>query len=190
MMTSFYSEDELRSVGFKTVGKHVLISRKASIYNPGAISIGDNVRIDDFCVLGGGSGLVLGNFVHVACYCGLFAGSGIVMENFSGLSARVLVYSESDDYSGESLTNPTVPERYKPKMKKGTVVLGKHVIVGANSTILPGLVIAEGAAIGAHSLVTKNCESWSIYFGVPARRLRRRSRNLLELERKFLCTMP
>jgi galactoside O-acetyltransferase len=185
MNGSFYSDEELRSVGFKSVGGHVLISRKASIYSPAAISIGDRVRIDDFCVLTGGSGLALGNFVHVACYCALFAGSGIEIGDFSGLSARVVIYSQSDDYSGNSLTNPTVPERYKPGLKKGPVVLGRHVIVGANATILPNVTLGDGAAVGAHSLVTKSCEAWWIYFGVPARKLRRRSKNLLRLEEKL-----
>ena len=186
MSTSFYSEDELRRIGFKALGNDVRISRNTSIYHPEAISIGSNVRIDDFCVLTGGTGLDLGNFVHVACYCGLFAGSGIVMEDFAGLSAHVLIYSQSDDYSGDSLTNPMVPERFKQKLRKGKVVLRRHVIVGAHSTILPGIVIEEGAAVGAHSLVTKNCEGWWVYFGAPARKLRPRSRKLLELEQQFL----
>jgi dTDP-4-amino-4,6-dideoxy-D-glucose acyltransferase len=186
MSTSFYSAGELRAVGFKALGKNVLISRKASIYSPATISIGNHVRVDDFCILSGGSGLALGNFVHLACYCALFAGSGIVMQDFSGLSARVLIYSQSDDYSGDSLTNPTIPERYKPKFKKEKVVIGKHVIVGTGSTILPGVVLAEGSAVGAHSLVTKSCEAWWIYFGIPARKLRRRSKALLEIEREFI----
>jgi len=184
--TSFFSEAELRAIGFASLGKRVSISRKASLYNPAAISIGDDVRIDDFCVLAGGGGIELRNFVHLGCYSALFGGSGIVMEDFSGLSARVLVYSESDDYSGHSLTNPTVPQRYRPRLHKGKVVFGRHVIVGANSTILPGVTLAEGAAVGAHSLVTKSCEAWWIYFGVPAKKLKCRSRELLELEKRFL----
>lgn len=186
MNVSFYTEVELQSIGFKAIGKRVLISRKVSIYNPETISIGSDVRIDDFCVLSGGSGLSLGNFVHVACYCGLFAGSGIIIGDFSGLSAQVLIYSQSDDYSGNSLTNPIIPLHYKPKFQMGSVVLGKHVIVGAKSTILPGAILAEGVAIGAHSLVTKSCDAWWVYFGIPAKKLRKRSNKLLKLEAEFL----
>lgn len=189
MSTSFFDEDELEAIGLKTVGKGVLISRKASIYNPAAISIGNSVRVDDFCVLSGGSGLALGNFIHISCYCALYADSGIVMEDFTTISGRVLIYSQSDDYSGHSLTNAMIPERYKPKFQKGRVVLKKHVIVGTNSTILPGSVLEEGAAVGAHSLVTKSCEAWWIYAGTPARKLRRRSKALLELEREFMHSL-
>ena len=53
----------------------------------------------------GGKGLRIGDYVHIGCFSALFAGSGITLEDFSGLSARVTLYSESDDYSGASLTN-------------------------------------------------------------------------------------
>lgn len=185
METSFYSREELLGIGFRSVGDGARISRRASIYNAEAITIGQKVRVDDYCVLSGGSGLTLGNFVHVACYCGLFAGAGIVLEDFAGLSAQVLIYSESDDYSGASLTNPNIPAQYRTKMYKGAVTLRRHVIVGAHSTILPGVELGEGAAVGAYSLVTKSCNAWWIYFGIPARKLRPRSRRLLELEKAF-----
>jgi galactoside O-acetyltransferase len=183
---AFYSQNELQKIGFKAFGKNVLISNKASIYKPETISLGDNVRIDDFSVLVGGVGIEIGNYVHIACFCALYGGSGIIMEDFSGLSSRVTIYSESDDYSGSSLTNPTIPLLYKPKYQKGKVILKKHTIVGVNSTILPGVLVEEGAAIGAYCFVTKSCEPWSIYFGIPAKKLKNRNIKLLELEANFL----
>ncbi len=186
MTTSFYTADELAGLGFKYVGSNVLISKKSSIYTPSKISFGSNVRIDDFCVLAGGSGIKLGSFIHIASYSALYGGSGIVMEDFSGLSARVTIYTESDDYSGYSLTNPMTPIEFKPKYHKGKVVLGRHCIIGASTTILPGVTLGEGAAIGAHSLVTKDCHEWTIYAGSPAKELKKRSKQLLSLEKKFL----
>ena len=106
--------------------------------------------------------------------------------DFSGLSANVILYTESDDYSGKSLTNPTIPEAYKPGMEKGKIALGKHVIIGTNSSVLPGVEIGEGTAIGAFSLVKSNCDTWSVYSGCPARKKGERSKKLLELEERFL----
>jgi len=186
MSTSFYTNIELLEIGFKTVGNEVLISRKTSIYNPEVIEIGNNVRIDDFCVIVGGSKIKLGNYIHIGCYSALYGGAGIVMQDFSGLSGRVTIYSESDDYSGYSLTNPTIPREFKPKLQKGLVTLGRHCIIGASTTILPGVTIGDGSAIGAHSLVISNCDEWTTYFGVPAERLKKRSNKLLELEKQFL----
>jgi len=186
MTTSFLTKNELLSLGLKKIGDNVLLSRNTNIYNPGVIEIGDNVRIDDFCILSGGTGISLGSFIHIASYSALFGGAGIVMEDFSGLSARVTIYTESDDFSGVSLTNPMTPPHLKPKYHKGPVMLKRHVIVGVNSTILPGLILEEGVAVGSHSLVTKNCEEWSIYFGTPAKKIKRRKKELLQLEKQLL----
>lgn len=184
-MSSFYSQDELKSLGLGSVGSNVLISKMASIYMPEALFLGDNVRIDDFCVIVGGAGIHIGRFVHIACFCGLFGGAGIEMEDFSGLSSKVTIYSESDDYNGDSLTNPTVPKKYKPNYVSKKVCLKKHSIVGAHSVILPGVTLNEGVAIGANSLVMRDCDAWSVYFGSPAKKVKARSRDLLRLENEF-----
>ncbi|AFG35209.1 acetyltransferase (isoleucine patch superfamily) [Fervidobacterium pennivorans DSM 9078] len=181
--TSFYTPEELREIGFAKIGKNVLISRKASIYAPELIEIGDNVRIDDFCILSGR--IKLGSYIHVAAGCYLFAGDyGIEMEDFSGLSSRVAIYAVTDDYGGKYLTNPTVPSQYR-NVVGGKVHIGKHVIVGTGVTILPGVTIGEGAAIGAMSLVTKDVQPWKIAVGIPAKEIKERSKDLLQLERKL-----
>jgi galactoside O-acetyltransferase len=186
-MSSFYSERELKKIGFAKFGKNILISRKASIYMPENIYLGSNIRIDDFSVIVGGKkeGIRIGNYVHIACFCGLFGASGIYVEDFCGLSSRVTIYSESDDYNGNSHTNPMIPVEYKPTYVTGHVILRKHSIIGAHSIILPTVTIGEGAAVGAGSLVMKNCDDWSVYFGSPAKKIKERSRKLLELEKKF-----
>lgn len=181
--SSFYSSNELNQIGFAKIGRNVCISRKCSIYTPEQIILGDNVRIDDFCILSGK--ITLGSNIHLAAYTGLYGGAGIELMDFCGLSSRVSVYSTSDDYSGETLTNPTVPERFK-NVKRAPVVLEKHAIIGAGSVVLPGIRIGEGSAIGALSLVTKNVDPWSIYIGNPARRIGRRKQTLLQLEAEYL----
>jgi galactoside O-acetyltransferase len=107
---AFLPENVLRSIGFKYLGNNVKLSDKASIYNAGAISIGDNTRIDDFCILSAGvNGITLGRHIHITCYSMMMGQGRIIMENFSGLSSRVAIYSSSDDYSGVAMANPTVP---------------------------------------------------------------------------------
>jgi|APIni6443716594_1056825.scaffolds.fasta_scaffold516620_1 dTDP-4-amino-4,6-dideoxy-D-glucose acyltransferase len=183
--TSFLDVIELERLGFKYLGTNVLVSRKASIYGASEIELGNNIRIDDFCVLSGGSGLKTGDYVHISSFSALFAGSGIILDDFVTVSARVTLFSESDDYSGASLTNPTVPLEFKPGYKRGRILIRRHCIVGANSTILPGVTLNEGVAVGAHSLVVEDCSEWSIYAGVPARRIKDRSRELLDFEQLF-----
>lgn len=182
-MTSFYTRNELNNLGLNKLGNNVLISRKCSIYGADCISIGDNVRIDDFCILSGQ--ITIGNQVHIAASVLLFAGkSGIILEDFTGISSRSVVYAESDDYSGISLTNPTVPDEYRTIIGN-PVVLKKHVLVGTGCTILPGVTIGEGSSVGSMSLVNKSLDSWGIFIGIPCKKIKDREKKLLVLEQQY-----
>lgn len=171
-------------MSFKKLGRNVRISEKASIYNADQIEIGDHSRIDDFCVISGK--VKIGRNVHIAIFCNVAGGTeGVVLEDFVGLAYGCHVFSQSDDYNGLTLTNPTVPAEYK-KEKKAKVHIGKHCIVGTNSLIFPGVTLAEGCSLGALSMLTKSTEAWGVYFGIPAKKIKERKRDLLELEKAYL----
>lgn len=180
--TGFYSEKELGELGISKIGKNVLISNKCSIYQADMMEIGDNVRIDDFCILIGR--IKLGNNIHIGAFCHLSGGAGIVMDDYSGLSQRCSLYTQSDDYSGRSMTNPTIPEKFK-EVKSGKIVIGRHVIIGSSSVILPNVSIGEGASVGAMSLVNKSIEAWTMNVGIPCRTIRRREKDILRLEEEY-----
>lgn len=183
-MNSFYDNDELKRLGLKSIGENVLISRKASIYGAKSISIGHNVRIDDFCILSGK--ISIGRNVHIAAYTALYGGTdGIFIEDFANLSSRVSVYSVSDDYSGMSMTNPTVPEKYK-LVESAPVHIGKHVIIGSTSVVLPGVEIAEGSSFGSFSFINHDSMPWSMNVGIPFKKIKERSKKALELEMIYL----
>ncbi|RIV87561.1 acyltransferase [Aurantiacibacter zhengii] len=182
---AYLTQDQLDRMGFAALGRHVRISDRASIYDPGMMRLGDYCRVDDFCVLSGK--LELGRNIHIAPFCLLAGGEpGITMADFSGLAYGVQVFSQSDDYSGRTMTNPTVPDEFKRETKRA-VTLGRHVIVGAGAIVLPGVTLADGTAIGARALVSKSTQEWSIYAGSPARRVKARHKDLLELEKEYLA---
>jgi len=57
----------LEKMGFLSIGQNVNISDRSSFHNTANISLGNNVRIDDFCVLSAGAGgIFLGDYVHIA----------------------------------------------------------------------------------------------------------------------------
>ena len=177
--------DDLNSLGINIRGEGIRISDKASLYGPERIFVGANTRIDDFCVISAGlGGITLGSFVHIAVGCALIGEGEIILEDFSGLSGRVSVYSSSDDYSGLSLTNPTVPGKFR-KVDSRPVRIGRHVIVGAGAVILPGVNIGAGAAVGALSLVTRDVPPGVIVAGSPARPISKRSANVFVLEKQL-----
>jgi len=183
MKDSFLKTSELNEIGFGALGKSVKLSRKASVYSPETISIGDNVRIDDFSILSGN--ITIGRNVHIGAYSALYGKFGITLEDFTTISGNVMLYSASDDFSGEFLTNPTVPERYT-HVTGGPIVMKRHSIIGAGTIVLPGVVLEEGCAVGAASLVNKSLEGWKIYCGVPAKAIADRKKDLLQLEKKYL----
>jgi len=181
------SREQIEAMGFAEVGKNARLSDKASYYNCPRIRIGDNVRIDDFCVLSAGAGgIEIGSYIHIAVYSSLIGAGRISVRDFSNISSRVSIYSSSDDYSGASMTNPMVPCRYT-QVTHADVEIGRHVIIGSGSVVLPGVILEEGVAIGALSLVNQNCRTFCIYAGTPARFLRERKRDLLALEERMLA---
>ncbi|UGQ47640.1 acyltransferase [Massilia endophytica] len=185
-MASFMTENEIAAIGFAHVGQGVQISRLASFHNPGRIRIGDRSRIDDFCVLSAGEGgIEIGRNVHIAVMSTLIGKGRITVSDFANISSRVAVYSSNDDYSGEHMTNPTVPAAYT-NITNGPVHIGRHVIIGSGSVVTLNVTIGEGVAVGALSLVRSDCEPFGIYVGSPARRVKERSRRLLELEQQLL----
>lgn len=183
-MNSFYTKDELKDLNFLHIGNNVLISRKASIYSVKNISIGNNVRIDDFCILSGR--ITIGNHIHIAAYSALYgANAGIEVQDYSNISSKNSIYAISDDYSGESMTNPMIPEKYK-NVYENRVVIKKHVIIGSGCVVLPGVEIAEGSAFGAMSLINRSSHPWTINGGIPFKKIKERSRDLLKLEKQYV----
>lgn len=180
------SRELIEQMGFASVGENVQISDRASFYNTKKISLGDNVRIDDFCVLSAGvGGIYIGSYIHIAVFSLLMGAGKITLSDFCNISSRVSIYSSNDDYSGLTMTNPTLPKQYTG-VTHADVFLKKHVIVGCGSVILPNVTLYEGVAVGALSLITKNCDAFGIYAGNPARRIKERKRDLIELEKSFL----
>lgn len=183
-VSSFYKEKELEELGIRRIGKNALISRKASLYGVDQIEIGDHVRIDDFCILSGK--VIIGNYIHISAYTSLFGGKkeGIIVEDYATVSSRCAVYARSDDYSGDYMTNAVIPEQYT-HVYEARVCIRKYAIVGSGCTILPGVTIDEGAAVGAMSLVNRDLGQWGIYVGIPCKRLKDRSKGLLNCVTAF-----
>ena len=177
----FVSGDELAALGFAALGTAVLIHRTACIVGCEQVSIGDHVRIDPFSMLSVRGGLTLGSYVHVAAHSSLVGAASVRLGDFAGLSQGARILSSSDDFSGASLTGPTVPLELR-SVTDAPVTVGRHAVIGAACVVLPGVKIGDGAAVGALSLVAGDLDEWTIYAGIPARPLKPRQRRALELE--------
>ena len=186
--SNYYSRNELKKIKFLSIGTNVLIKKNVSMYFVENISIGSNVRIDDNVIIVASKKefpVKIGNYVHIASNCYLAGSDGIEMMDFTTLAPGVLIFSGSDDYSGKKLTNPMVGKPYIGG-KSGKVTLGKHVIIGAGSIVLPDVTIKQGSSVGALSLVNKDLKDWGVYFGIPVKKMKNRHKDILKLEKKFL----
>ncbi len=181
---AYLTELQLSEMGFKFVGRDVKVSDKASIYNCDQIEIGDYSRIDDFCVISGR--IKIGRNVHITPMCLVAGGElGLVIEDFVALAYGVKLFTQSDDYSGETLVNSTVPAEFKKEIKL-PVSIGKYCILGAGTIVMPGVTVGEGTSVGAGSLVLKSTDSWGIVAGIPAKKIKDRKKGMVMLAEKYL----
>ena len=181
--TSFYSDTELRELGFAEIGDNVLVDKSVILIGINRIKIGSNVRIDALSlVITSGMEIRIGSGVHIAAGTKLFGTAGITLGSYSGISAGVSIFSQSDDYSSGALANPLVPETLR-NVKSSRVEVKPYAIVGANSVVLPGVIIGKGASIGALSFVNKSVPDFTIVTGNPLRKIGiRESKNINEHE--------
>ena len=173
---AFLTQSELKKLGLNQIGDNVLISDKCSIYGTD-ITIGNNVRIDDFCILSGS--IQLGSNIHIGAYCALYGKFGIWLHDYTGLSPRCTIFSASDDFSGNYLISPMNPPEHT-NVQGELVILGKFCQIGAGSIIMPNLFIGRGAAIGAMSFVRGSVPPWEIWAGNPLRYIKDRKNELLK----------
>lgn len=182
----YFTEADLLELGFRSLGTNVSIARDSILIGIPNISIGSHVRIDSNVTFAAISGsLTIGNYVHIGGASHVNCTGGVEIGNFVAISQGVKIYSASDDYSGEFMTNPTVPNHLR-RDQVGEINIGSHVIIGSGSVILPGVKLGEGAAIGALSVVKKNVSEFTIVAGSPAKHIRNRSRNVLNLSRELI----
>jgi len=67
----------------------------------------------------------------------------------------------TDYYCGDDST--------KLPYKKGAITIGKGVMIGMGTIVLPGVTIGDGSIVGAGSIVSCDVPEWSIAVGRPAR---------------------
>lgn len=152
---SYYlSYKELKSKNFKKVGKGCKISSLVKFLGEKNISLGNNVRIDDFSIINAFEGhITIKDHTHICSFCYLLGASGIDIGKECNISQGVKIYSKSDDY--KSLRKRQIYDKVK---------ISKNVIIGSNSVVLPGAIIENNSRIGALTVVSKKVRKNSLYY--------------------------
>lgn len=132
----------------KRLGRNSYLSDGVVVLYPENIEIGDDVSVNQLCVIHGMGGVRIGSKSRI--------GYGVKLLSF----------------------NHEFAERGMPIMNqgydKGMIDIGEDVWIGANSIVLKGVKIGRGSVIGACSLVNKDVPPYSVAIGIPARVMKKR----------------
>lgn len=131
------------------IGKKVTIYYGAEIRDPWNILVGDGTIIGDHAILDGRKGIQIGKNVN--------------------FSTGVWIWTVQHDVNASD---------FGVTGKMGKVVIGDRAWLSNRTIILPKVIIGEAAVVAAGAVVTKNCEDFSIYGGVPAKKIGTRSKDL------------
>lgn len=175
----YFQAEELRQLGFARVGEGCAIARNATILGLENITLGDRVRIDGYTTMIAASGSIrIGSFVHICSGCVLGGRGEIEIADYASLSHGVKLLSAVDDFSGDRMTNSTLPDDVL-RVQVAPIRIGAYSPLGSNVLVLPGVVIGEGTAVHAMSVVAQSLPEWMVCSGNPAAPIKSRSRDLL-----------
>ncbi len=178
---------------FGSCGRNVVFGTNIAIRHPHKIFIGDNVVIDDHCVLDakgeGNKGIKIGNGVFVGRNTILTCHDGdIVLEDNVNIGFNCVISSLGSIVikenhlmaafcylvGGDHVADRTdVPILYQGRTAKG-IVLEENIWLGAGVAVLDGSTVGRDSIVGAHAVVNGNIDPYSIAVGVPAKTIRDR----------------
>lgn len=172
-------------------GKDVYISEDVTIKRPHLADIGSHVAIDSYfyCT----TQLIIGSWAHIAPHASVIGGEEVsfVVGSFCTVAAGCRILCASDDFGGIGLvTTPGIPREFLNLVNFGSVRMQNFSSLASNVVVEPGVIIGEGAVVGANSYVNKHVPPWTVWVGSPIRFLKLRpstamkryAENLMNLE--------
>jgi acetyltransferase-like isoleucine patch superfamily enzyme len=161
----------------KYLGENCIIGKTVRIRKPEECIIDDGTIIDDFTYIS--CTAEIGKNCHIASNVSISGGSGkFTMGEYSTISNHCSVHCASSDYSKVSLDLPSIPKDLQFGGEVNNINIGRFVVIGAHSCVLPGIDLPDGFACGAYTLVKKQeYDKWTLYVGIPIKKLKVRDLN-------------
>ncbi len=148
---------------FSRIDKNVIIQ----LLKLNGASIGENCDIETGLVFHNCvnfNNLSIGNNCHVGKGCFFDLRDRITIEDNCVVSMRSTFITHLD-------INKSDLRQYYPA-HQNWITIKKNTYIGANSTILMGVVVDENSFVAANALVTKNVKSFTVVGGIPARQIK------------------
>jgi acetyltransferase-like isoleucine patch superfamily enzyme len=179
----------------KRVGRNVIFGRNITIRHPKKIIIGNNVVIDDNCVLDAkgedNQGIIIGDNVFISRNSIISCKEGdIEIGNDSNIGTNCLIHSETSLKIGSyvliaaycyivaggnhDFDKTEIPIILQPSISKGGIIIKDDVWLGADVKVLDGSDIGKGTIIGAGSVVNSELSEFSVAVGIPAKVVKKR----------------
>ena len=178
------SEDELKALGLRHVGKNVKIDRSVRIFYPHKVIIENDTRIDCMSIISCSGIVHIGPFSHFSIGTKIMGAGNFRSAAYVGVSSNVTFMTSSEDYSGEALATCMVPKEFR-KNEVGDINLEDHVVCGPNSIILPHVTLGQGSAVGALSLIAHSVPPFIVVSGNPPRKVGLRKKDILLVQKRF-----
>jgi len=181
---------------FKNIGKGVILGKGLTIRHASKISLGNNVVIDDYCVLDAkgekkNNEIIISDNVIVSRNTILSCKGGkIEIGKNTNIGANCLIHSENSVKLGKNIliaafcylvgggnygfTRKDIPVISQPSLSSDGIVIKDNVWLGARVTVLDGVTVGRDTIVGASALVTKNLPEFVIAVGAPAHVLKKR----------------
>ena len=127
----------------------------------------EKVIIGQECILGKNvyldTGVKIGSRVKIQNNCSIYHGTTVESGVFLG--PHVIATNDRNPRA----INADGTLKKDSDWQVGKVIIRKGASIGANSVILPGVIVGKFALIGAGSVVTKDIPDFSLAYGNPAR---------------------
>jgi acetyltransferase-like isoleucine patch superfamily enzyme len=173
-------------------GRGVVIGRNVTLRHPHRICLGDRVVVDDNAVLDAkgeakatievGDDAIIGRNSILSCKggvirlgrrCNVSVNCTLISESQLVVGERVLIAGHCYVIAGgnHGLARLDVAPLDQPRTEKGGVQIGDNCWLGAQVTVLDGVVMGRDSVAAAGAVVTRSVEAFTVVGGVPARAL-------------------
>jgi dTDP-4-amino-4,6-dideoxy-D-glucose acyltransferase len=159
----------------KKCGEGVKIYPLAKLAFPHVIELGQYCKIRDFVFIFAGQGVSIGEYSDMQPHSVIWGGGATIIGDRVSVGPGTVLLSAVYSHAKGLKMVDGLPDGSTTALY-GKLTIGNDVYIGANCSLMPNIIIGEGAVVGAGSFVNKDVEPWTIVVGSPARKIGVRER--------------